>query len=165
MIKFLLHFYEKRIRFVDIVTDLLLKLNTNDHSTIHINDFMQLGRILQQNSNLRPPVISDYASWIKFRNYLNENFKLKELIETTTYKLILSIVIILAFVNAAFCLFTNKPTYLIIDQVFINIFFLELLLTIIAIGPENYFNRLFSATDFVLVMIGFILQFVNFENS
>lgn len=34
MIKFLLHFYEKRVRFVDTITDLMLKLNTNDHSSI-----------------------------------------------------------------------------------------------------------------------------------
>ncbi len=80
MIKFLLHFYEKRIRFVDTITDLLLKLNTNDHSSIHINEFMQLGRILQQNSNLRPPAFSDYAPWISFRKYVNEKFKLKDII-------------------------------------------------------------------------------------
>ena len=34
MIKFLLHFYEKRIRFVDNITELLLKMNTNDYPSI-----------------------------------------------------------------------------------------------------------------------------------
>ena len=34
MIKFLLYFYEKRVRFVDTITELLLKLNTNDYPSI-----------------------------------------------------------------------------------------------------------------------------------
>ena len=34
MIKFLLHFYGKRVRFVDNITELLLKMNTNDYPSI-----------------------------------------------------------------------------------------------------------------------------------
>jgi len=34
MIKFLLYFYEKRVRFVDNITELLLKMNTNDYPSI-----------------------------------------------------------------------------------------------------------------------------------
>lgn len=34
MIKFLLHFYERRVRYVDTITELLLKLNTNDYPSI-----------------------------------------------------------------------------------------------------------------------------------
>jgi len=37
MVKFLLYFYENRVRFVDTVTNICLKLNPNDHSSIHIN--------------------------------------------------------------------------------------------------------------------------------
>lgn len=72
----------------------------------------------------------------------------------------MAILVITAFTNASFCIFTTDIGYEIVDQIFINIFFVELMLIIIAIGPENYFNRLFSVTDFVLVMIGFLLQFV-----
>lgn len=85
--------------------------------------------------------------------------------ETTAYKLIMAILIIAAFINSAFCLFTNATGYLIVDQIFINIFFLELVLMIIAVGPENYFNGLFSVPDFILVVIGFILQFITFSNN
>jgi hypothetical protein len=31
----------------------------------------------------------------------------------------------------------------------------------IAIGPENFFNQLFSSIDFGVVVLGFILQFVD----
>lgn len=31
----------------------------------------------------------------------------------------------------------------------------------IAIGPENFFNQLFSSIDFGVVALGFVLQFVD----
>jgi hypothetical protein len=51
------------------------------------------------------------------------------------FKLISAILIMVAFLNAALCLFTTNSAYETIDQVFINIFFIELIVTIIAIGP------------------------------
>ena len=62
---------------------------------------------------------------------------------------------------AMFTLFFNQPTYEIIDTIFINLFMVELILYLIAIGPENYFNKGFSVIDFILVTLGFFLQFVH----
>lgn len=85
---------------------------------------MQLGRILQQNSNLRPPFLSDWPQWIAFRTYFNEKLKLKRIIESTLFKLVSALLILVAFLNASLCLFTTNSAYELIDQVFINIFFI-----------------------------------------
>lgn len=121
---------------------------------------MQLGRVLQQNSNLRPPVLSDWPTWIKFRKYINEQLKFKDIAESNLYKLISSLLIIAAFINAIFCIFQEIEICLVIDRIFINIFTLDLIFNIIAIGPENHFNKMFSGVDFWLLIIGFFLQFV-----
>ena len=60
---------------------------------------------------------------------------MKVIIESTAFKLISAILIMVSFINAAFYLFTDTKAYEIVDQVFVNYFFLELILTIIAIGP------------------------------
>ena len=120
---------------------------------------MQLGRILQQNSNLRPPIISDRPAWITFRRFMNDHCKLKDIFQSTSFKLVNSILIIVSCIMAIFNLFFSHPTYEIIDTVFINLFMVELILYLIAIGPENYFNKGFSAIDFILVTLGFFLQF------
>ena len=165
LIKFLLHYYERRVRFVDPITELLLKLNTNDHPSIHINEFMQLGRILQQNSNLRPPIMSDWPAWINFRQYVNERFKLKTIISSTCYKLISAVMIIVSVVMAALYLFTDIYAYEVIDFLCINFFMVELIITLVAIGPENHFNKMFSVVDCVLVASGFILQFFSISTN
>ena len=46
------------------------------------------------------------------------------------------------------------------DTIFINWFMVELIIVLIGIGPENHFNKLFSVIDCVLVVTGFILQFI-----
>ena len=48
-----------------------------------------------------------------------------------------------------------------VDNGFANIFMIELIIRIIAIGPENFFNQLFSSIDFGVVILGFFLQFVD----
>ena len=72
---------------------------------------MQLGRILQQNSNLRPPIISDWPLWIKIRQFINEHLKLKDIIQSTIYKLINAVLIIVSFIIAIFYLFTENTAY------------------------------------------------------
>ena len=37
---------------------------------------------------------------------------------------------------------------------------MELIVLLMAVGPENHFNKLFSIVDCVMVFSGFILQFV-----
>jgi hypothetical protein len=96
---------------------------------------MQLGRILQQNSNLRPPIMSDRPSWINFRQWINNHLKLKDIFQSTAFKLINAVLVIVSCVMALCNLFIDNNTYEVIDMVFINWFFLILGLNLIAIGP------------------------------
>lgn len=66
---------------------------------------MQLGRIIQENSNLRPPPLSDWPNWIALRQYLNVHLNLKSIVQSTPYKLIVALIIVSALGNALICLF------------------------------------------------------------
>jgi len=72
---------------------------------------MQLGRILQQNSNLRPPIMSDWPSWINFRKYINLHFKLKEIVQSFVFKLVRAVLIIVSSVIATVYLFTEETAF------------------------------------------------------
>lgn len=101
---------------------------------------MQLGRILQENSNLRPPLLTDWPTWISFRKLINSKCKLRELVNTSGFKFLSSLIVIGGFSNAFLFLYYGNPINGSIDNIFANIFMVELLLKIIAIGPECYFG-------------------------
>lgn len=69
---------------------------------------MQLGRILQENSNLKPPIISDWKFWINFRGFVKKYIKLSKIIVSNPYKLFNSFVIIAGVMNAIFLLYNKN---------------------------------------------------------
>ena len=96
---------------------------------------MQLGRILQENSNLRPPLLSDVECWVGFRRYIDREWSIKGKMQTTCYRIIAAMLVMLAFINAVMFLSSNAESFRIIDLIFTNLFLLELALEFIAVGP------------------------------
>ena len=159
LIKFLLYFYENRVRFIDVVTNICLKLNPNDHTSVDVNEFMQLGRILQENSNLRPPPLSDWEWWVSFRRYVQREWSIKQKMQSTCYRLMAALLVLLGFVNAVLFLSSNGEGFRVVDLIFTNLFVLELTLELVAVGPENYFSETLSGVDFFMTVLGFFIQF------
>ena len=122
---------------------------------------MQLGNVLQENTSLHPPSLSDFPKWISFRKWMNNHLKITIIVQSFPYQLINSLLIIAGTANAIALLSTENKICGMVDNGFANIFMIELIIRIIAIGPENFFNQLFSSIDFGVVILGFFLQFVD----
>lgn len=76
------------------------------------------------------------------------------------FELIVSIIIILSFINAIFFMYNNSPLVEIFDDIFIWIFFVELILRIVAFGPELFFMDRWNYVDTFLVAFGLTFFFV-----
>lgn len=81
------------------------------------------------------------------------------------FDLTISIIIILSFINAIFFMFAHSKLTETFDSIFIWTFFVELLVRIVAIGPENFFMERWNIVDSVLVMVGFLFFFVPNQNN
>jgi len=82
-----------------------------------------------------PPEFDDLESWVKFREFLNQRLHLKRIVKHWGFELAVSIVIILSFINAIFFMFSYTRLIEIFDNIFVWIFFAELVIRIVAIGP------------------------------
>lgn len=96
---------------------------------------MQLSKILLENSVMLPPNFEDIHIWIAFRSWCNRKLHLKSIVRHWIFELIVSIIIILSFVNAIFLMFYDSRLSITFDAIFVWIFFAELLIRILAIGP------------------------------
>ena len=71
LIKFLLFVYKNKVRYVDHITEICLKLDDNNNGIIHVNEYMQLCKILQADSSMLPPKFYDWEKWLQFRRRIN----------------------------------------------------------------------------------------------
>jgi hypothetical protein len=76
----LLYVYKNKVRYVDHITEICLKLDDNNNGIIHVNEYMQLCKILQANSSMLPPKFHDWGRWLQFRRVINNTFKLKKIV-------------------------------------------------------------------------------------
>ena len=135
LIRFLLYVYKNKVRFVDYITEVCLKLDDNNNGQIQVNEYMQLCKILQSNKSMMPPQFQDWERWLKFRKYVNDKLRLKKIILSTKFRVIVCIFIILTFVNCCLALYTKIKAFDIIDDVFMVLYCLEIILKIIGLGP------------------------------
>ena len=94
------------------------------------------------------------------RAYLNEHFKLKAIVNSDVYKFFNSAMILTAFCNAIYFLYSKNVVASKVDNSFANLFLIEIIIKLLAIGPENCFSELFGTADFLMVISGFVLQFM-----
>jgi hypothetical protein len=126
---------------------------------------MQLAKILLDNEAMLPPRFDDLELWLQFRRFLNEQLCLKFIVHHWIFELSISIIIILSFINAIFFMFDYSKLVETFDSIFIWIFLVELIVRIVAIGPENFFMERWNNVDTVLVLIGLLFFFVPNSNN
>lgn len=112
-----------------------------------------------------PPEFDDIQCWIKFREFLNHKLYLKQIVKHWGFELVVSIIIILSFINAIYFMFEYTKLIEIFDNIFVWIFFAELVIRIVAIGPENFFAERWNNVDTFLVIMGIIFFFVPNNNN
>lgn len=83
---------------------------------------MQLGNVLQENSSLHPPWLSDLPKWISFRKWMNDHLKINVMVQSFPYQLVNSLFIIAATGNAIALLSTENKTCGVLDNAFANLF-------------------------------------------
>jgi len=121
---------------------------------------MKMGTIILENSAMIPPSFDDIECWLNFRKFLNSRFKLKKIVHHMAFELVVSFLIIATFINAIFLVYNVFTVAIVIDDVFVWIFVVELIIRIIAIGPENFFADRWNNLDTFLVFLGFIFFFI-----
>jgi hypothetical protein len=99
--------YRNKVRYVNYVTEICLTLDENNNGFIQISEFMQLAKILTKKSHMFPPEYDDLQIWIKFRGFVNTNFRLKEIVKSRWYKIISNLFILFTFVNCIALLLTK----------------------------------------------------------
>lgn len=67
---------------------------------------------------------------------------------------------LLSFANAILLLITNSPLTFNFDDFFVWLFFCDLLLRIVAVGPENFFYNRWNKVDTSLTLVGVGFFFV-----
>lgn len=112
-----------------------------------------------------PPHFDDLEPWLQFRRYVNDQLYLKQILRHWIFDLTVSIIIILSFINAIFFMFAHTTLTETFDSIFIWTFVVELLIRILAIGPENFFIERWNIVDSVLVMVGLLFFFVPNQNN
>ena len=122
LIRFLLYVYKNKVRYVDYITEVCLKLDDNNNGQIQVNEYMQLCKILQSNSSMMPPMFQDWDRWLRFRWFINKKLKLKAMIRSNAFRIVVSIFIMLTFINCCLALYTHIKAFDIIDDVFMGLY-------------------------------------------
>ena len=101
---------------------------------------MELSKILLYNSAMHPPMHEDLECWVSFRKFVNRNVHIKGIVKHWLFNTIVAILIVLGAINAIFVLFPRWGWSEVLDKVFVWIFFVEIVLRIIGIGPSKFFS-------------------------
>lgn len=90
---------------------------------------------------------------------------LKAMVRHWIFELGISIIIILSFINSIFFIYSYSPLVETFDSIFIWIFASELVMRVVAIGPENFFSDRWNNVDTFLVAVGVTFFFVPIKNN
>lgn len=102
---------------------------------------------------------------MRLREFLNHRLKLKQIVKHWGFELAVSIIIVLSFINAIYFMFSYTKLIETFDNIFVWIFCAELIIRIVAIGPENFFAERWNNVDTFLVVMGIIFFFVPNNNN
>lgn len=108
-----------------------------------------------------PPLFDDWAPWIDFRGWINDKIHLKAIVKHLAFDVVTSIIIILAAINSIYFISTDSSLFSTFDDIFIWLFFAEIVLRIVGIGPEKYFNERWNNIDAIMITLSVVFYFVN----
>jgi hypothetical protein len=91
--------------------------------------------MLQEDRSMIPPRFSDMEKWVSFRKFMNTKLKLKDVIQSKVFRLIVIVIIVWTFVNSFLNLYTNIEAFNVIENFLIGAFIIEIILKIIGFGP------------------------------
>lgn len=133
-------------------------MDDNNNGIIHVNEYMQLCKILQSNSSMLPPRFYDWERWVEFRRIINRKFKLKQIVLSQTFKIVIGVIILITTTNSLLSIYTPYHAFDVIDDILIIFYVVEIVIKIVGLGPENFFADPWNKLDFILITIGLALE-------
>lgn len=85
---------------------------------------------------------------------------MKEIILSDKFKIANSLIILLTFVNCILAIYTEVRAFDVIDDILIVIYVIEIGFKIVGLGPENFFKDPWNNLDFVIILVGLILELI-----
>jgi len=74
-----------------------------------------------------------------------------------TFKVCVSIIILVTFINSFLSIYTDYRAFDIIDDMLIIFYVIEIIIKIVGMGPENFFKDPWNKLDSLLITIGLAL--------
>lgn len=119
---------------------------------------MQLCKIIQANSYLRPPRFQTPQNLSNFQNFVQNKLKMRQIIKSNKYQAITSIYILLTFVNCILTMYIGSRVFDIIDDILMLIYIIEVLFRLIGFGPIEFFQHHLNTLDIILVIAGLFFE-------
>lgn len=66
--------------------------------------------------------------------------------------------ILVTFINCALSIYTGYKVFDVIDDVLIIVYVVEIVVKMVGLGPENFFKDPWNNLDFVIILIGLVLE-------
>lgn len=121
---------------------------------------MELSKILVYNSAMYPPAYDDIPAWITFRKWVNTNLHLKSIVKHWLFDAVIAVLIVACAVNSLFYIFTDSTLTNIFDSIFIWLFFTELIIRIVGIGPDKFFSKRWNCLDALMITVSVVFFFI-----
>jgi hypothetical protein len=108
-----------------------------------------------------PPLFEDWQFWLNFRGWVNSTIYLKSIVSHLAFDIVTAIFTILAATNSLYFMATDSPLSKTFDSIFIWLFFTELVLKIVGLGPEKFFNERWNNIDAVMIVLNVVFSFAS----
>ena len=163
----MLYFYKNKLRLIDHIKQLSFKLDQNNNQQIFISDFLKLCKLIENNEYLSPPLLPDWELYFKFRNFLIDTLRIKDIVDSYYYQFIVATFVLGNFILILCTFFTkvNPSLYTTLEIVFISAFILDVILRIISEGIEQFFSNYFNTLDSILIVISLALLIAKLDSS
>lgn len=102
---------------------------------------------------MMPPQFNDWKLWIQFRENIIKLTSIDEIVKTWVYQFISNLIVILTFFNCIAYIITLNSVLAVIDNVLLWIFVIEIIIRIVGLGPQNFFEDKWNRLDFILIVI------------
>lgn len=158
VIRFLLFIFNNETKYLDRIMEICKMLDEKVNGSIEVNEFMQICKIIQSNSYLKPPRFFTWKKTVRFESYIHNKASSKEVLNSNTFQIIISIIIILTFINCLLNLYTDVRIFDVFDDLLLFLYMVEVFIRLAALGLNEFFVGYWNTIDLLVIVAAFTLQ-------
>ncbi|EGR34851.1 hypothetical protein IMG5_000790 [Ichthyophthirius multifiliis] len=163
--QFMSQVYKNKKRYIKRIKSLYLHIDMNDSKSISLNEFFGLVDVLERNPNFHIPLFSDLKLWENFRAFINKKMAFKKIAKSTYFEVFMILILlancIIIFVQSAL---TDQETIDKLEQwdwIFNYAYITEVIVKIIGLGIEKYFEDFWNIFDISMVLLSLFGSILN----